>query len=100
MLILGSNFPKRINIYAIIELRAFSPWVIVVGAQLKEVAQSFKLGSILDNGGEVHWSVKNFNPRQGYLRQRLVWRTRWKNKKNKKTLKLEFSGGQVSCLRV
>ena len=31
----------------------------------------------LDCGEEVHRSVKNCNPRQGYLRQRLVGQTKW-----------------------
>jgi hypothetical protein len=49
----------------------------------------------LDYGQEVHRSVKTFNPKQGYLSQRLVWRTI-----KSMPLKLEFSGGQVSCQRV
>ena len=31
----------------------------------------------LDYGEEVRQPVKNLSPMQGYLRQRLVWRTRW-----------------------
>ena len=31
----------------------------------------------LDYDAEVHRSVKNFSPRQGYSRQRRVWHTRW-----------------------
>ena len=33
----------------------------------------------LDSREEVHESVKNFSPRQGYLRERFEWQTRWKN---------------------
>jgi hypothetical protein len=58
------------------------------------------LEGCLDYNEEVHWLVKNFNPRQGYLGQPLVRWTRWKNNTKKESLKLEFSRGQVSCVRV
>ena len=32
-----------------------------------------------DYSEELHWLIKNYSPRQGYLRQRLVCWTRWKN---------------------
>ena len=57
--------------------------------------QHFTAGFNLDYGEEVHWLVKNFSQRRGYLRQRLVWRARRRNRKLK-TLNLECSGGQVS----
>lgn len=56
---------------------------------------SCHLGLVSDYCEEPHMSIKNFNPRQGYLRQPWVWRTRWKKSK---CLKWEFSGGQGFCL--
>ena len=52
------------------------------------------LTASLHSGGEVHRSVKSFGPRHSCnLRQGTVCRRRWK-------FKLEFSGGEVSCLRL
>ena len=50
------------------------------------------IGVGLGYGEEVHRSVKNFSPRQSYLRQQLVWWTRWPNKY---WLELEFFGDHV-----
>jgi hypothetical protein len=60
-------------------------------------AHAFKAG--LDYGEEVHRSINNFNPRQGYLRQESVWQTR-REKKKYISMTLDFFGGQVSCARV
>ena len=48
--------------------------------------------------GEVHQSVKIFSPRHGYLRQGMVCQRRWKDNKIFDS-SLEFSRGQVSCMR-
>ena len=42
-------------------------------------------------GEEVHWLVKNFSPRQGHLKQRLVWLD--KMEENEFKNKLEFRVG-------
>jgi hypothetical protein len=39
------------------------------------------LRAALHYGGEVHWLVKNFSPRHGYLRQGMVCRRRCKDNK-------------------
>ena len=50
----------------------------------------------LHYGGEVHWLVKNFSPRHGYLKRGMVLWRRWNDNKNI-LFKLEFSNGQFSC---
>ena len=42
---------------------------------------TFGLRAALHYGGEVHRSVKNFSPKHGYLRQRMVCRRRWEDNK-------------------
>ena len=41
------------------------------------VAEGQVVRAALHYGGEVHESVKNFSPRHGYLRQRMVCQRRW-----------------------
>jgi hypothetical protein len=50
------------------------------------------IGVGLGYSEEAHRSIKNFSPRQSYLRQRLVWWTRWTNNY---WLELEFFGYHV-----
>ena len=50
-----------------------------------DVGQDSYVRVSLDYNDDVHRSLKNFSPRQGYLRPWLVWWTRWKNNNNKLT---------------
>ena len=53
----------------------------------------------LHYGGEVHRPLKKFSPRHGYFRLREGMHEKMKRQKNI-LFKLEFSGGQVFCLRL
>jgi hypothetical protein len=44
--------------------------------------------------------IKNFSPKQGYLKQFMISLRDGKKQLKKYALELEFSGGQVSCPRV
>ena len=43
-----------------------------------QITPKLLLRANLEYGEEVCQLVKNFNPKQGYLRQWLIWWTRWK----------------------
>ena len=47
-----------------------------VNQLVERVGNNRSIRATLHYGGEVHWSVKNFSPRPGYLRQRMVCRRR------------------------
>jgi hypothetical protein len=73
------------------------------GCRFRERLRKCRAG--LNYGEEVHKSVNNFSPIQGYIFKATVEmaeevrKTRFEKEKRKRSFKVEFFGGQVFCPR-